>query len=265
VEYLEFAIDVARKAGEVLKHYANREKFVELKGRANLVTVADRESEALIISAIRQQYPHHAILAEESGALSGSGPAEARWVIDPLDGTTNFAHQYPFYCVSIALEQDGVVTCGVVYDPVRDELFSGAHGLGAFMNGKRIAVSDVAKLSDALLLTGFPYNLREQLDRLVGQFRAFLNESQAVRRGGSAALDLCYIALGRCDGFWELNLHPWDTAAAKVILEEAGGLVTDFKGNRFSIYMRQIVASNSRIHDEIVKVLVAVPDELGGV
>jgi myo-inositol-1(or 4)-monophosphatase len=256
VEYLEFAIDLARQAGEVLKHYADREKFVELKGRANLVTAADKESEALIIDAIRKRYPHHAILAEESGALSGSGPAAAKWVIDPLDGTTNFAHQYPFYCVSIALEQEGVVTCGVVYDPVRDELFSGAAGLGSFMNGKPLAVSDASKLSDALLITGFPYNMRDNMDQLVGDFRAFLNESQAVRRGGSAALDLCYVALGRCDGFWELNLHPWDTAAGKVILEEAGGRITDFRGGPFSIYLKQIVASNSRIHDEMLRVLV---------
>ena len=255
MEYLKFAEDIARKAGEILRHYSTREKFVESKGRANLVTAADKESEALIIEAIRKRYPDHAILAEESGALSGSGPAQAKWIIDPLDGTTNFAHQYPFYCVSIGLEQAGVMTCGVVYDPVRDELFSAAAGQGSFLNGKRLAVSDVSKLSDALLITGFPYNLRDHIDRLVGDFKTFLQESQAVRRGGSAALDLCYVAGGRCDGFWEMNLHPWDTAAGKVILEEAGGRVTDYQGNPFSIYQKQIVASNSRIHDEVIRFL----------
>ena len=257
MEYLEFAIDVARKAGEVLKHYSTREKFIESKGRANLVTAADKDSEALIIEAIRKQYPDHAILAEESGAWCDDGSAKPKWIIDPLDGTTNFAHQYPFYCVSIGLEEDGAITCGVVYDPVRDELFSGAVGQGAFMNGERLSVSDASKLSDALLITGFPYNLREHLDRLVGQFSAFLNESQGVRRGGSAALDLCYVAIGRCDGFWEMNLHPWDTAAGKVILEESGGRTTDYKGDPFSIYLKQIVASNSYIHDEMVRVLSA--------
>ena len=265
MQYLEFAIDLARKAGEVLKHYSDREKFVQLKGRANLVTAADKESEALIIDAIRQRYPDHAVLAEESGALSGSGPAAAKWVIDPLDGTTNFAHQYPFYCVSIALEQEGVVTCGVVYDPVRDELFSGSAGLGSFMNGKRLAVSDASKLADALLITGFPYNLRDNMDRLIGDFRAFLDESQGVRRGGSAALDLCYVALGRCDGFWESNLHPWDTAAGKVILEEAGGRITDFKGGPFSIYLKQILASNARLHDQMVRVLVHPDNDHGSI
>jgi myo-inositol-1(or 4)-monophosphatase len=255
VQYLEFAIDVARKAGEILRHYSTREKFVESKGRANLVTAADKESEALIIEAIRKRYPEHAILAEESGALSGSGRAQAKWIIDPLDGTTNFAHQYPFYCVSIGLEQDGAVTCGVVYDPLRDEMFSGAVGLGSFLNGKRLAVSDVSQLSDALLITGFPYNLRDNIDRLVGHFKTFLNDSQAVRRGGSAALDLCYLAVGRCDGFWEMNLHPWDTAAGKVILEQAGGRVTDYQGNPFSIYLKQIVASNTHIHGEMIRIL----------
>ena len=255
MEYLDFATQIARAAGDVLKHYADREKHIELKGRANLVTAADKESESLVIDAIRQRYPGHAILAEESGALGAAGSPEFKWVIDPLDGTTNFAHRYPFYCVSIALEQNGEVTCGAVYDPVRDEMFHAARGTGAFMNNRRIVVSDVPKLTDSLLLTGFPYNLREQIDTVVAQFRVFLIESQAVRRGGSAALDLCYLANGRCDGFWELNLHPWDTAAGKIVLEEAGGRLTDYAGSPFSIYMKQIVASNSRIHAELLSAL----------
>jgi myo-inositol-1(or 4)-monophosphatase len=259
VEYLDFAAGLARRAGDILKHYANREKFIELKGRANLVTAADKESEALIVDAIHARYPHHAILAEESGVHGTTGPSEGKWIIDPLDGTTNFAHQYPFFCVSIAFEQNGQVVCGAVYDPVRDEMFTGAAGVGSFLNGEKLAVSEVSKLSDALLLTGFPYNLREILDTVTGQFRAFLSESQAVRRGGSAALDLCYLARGRCDGFWELNLHPWDTAAGKIILEEAGGRLTGFKGNPFSIYMKEILASNGKIHLEMIRVLSGIP------
>lgn len=257
MEYLQSAIELARAAGDVLKHYAHREKHVEFKGRANLVTIADKESEALIIRGIRERYPDHAILAEESGALTAQGNIQApfRWIIDPLDGTTNFAHQYPFYSVSIGLEQAEQVICGVVYDPMRDEMFSAARGEGAFLNGDRLQVSDIEDLGHALLLTGFPYNFRERIDVVLGQFRNFLTEAQAVRRGGSAALDLAYIACGRCDGFWELELHPWDTAAGGLIAEEAGARITDFKGNAFSIYMKEILASNGKIHDAMKAVL----------
>jgi len=252
MEYLDFAIELARAGGDVLKQYMAGEKQVELKGRANLVTVADKESEALIIRRIRERYPDHAILAEESGA---SGAGRSKWIIDPLDGTTNFAHQYPFFCVSIGFEQAGEVVSGAVYDPWRDEMFSGARGLGSFLNGERLQVSGVAKLGDGLLTTGFPYRVREKIALAMSQFEAFIIESQAVRRGGSAALDMCYTALGRCDGFWELDLSPWDTAAGLVILEEAGGRVTDFKGNPYSVYMKEILASNGKIHEELVEVL----------
>jgi len=252
VEYLDFAIELARAGGEVLKHYMTREKQVELKSRANLVTIADKESEALVIQRIKERYPNHAILAEESGP-SGSG--EGKWIIDPLDGTTNFAHQYPFFCVSVAFEQRGEMLCGAVYDPVRDEMFSGARGLGSFVNGQRLRVSDTEKLGSALVMTGFPYTVREKIRAAMSQFEAFILESQAVRRGGSAALDLCYVAIGRCDGFWELDLHPWDTAAGQVILEEAGGRLTDFSGNPFSPYMKQIIATNGKIHGEMISVL----------
>jgi myo-inositol-1(or 4)-monophosphatase len=255
VEYLDFAIELARNAGGVLKHYMDRDKHVELKGRANLVTVADKESEALIIKGIRERFPKHAILAEESGLSGETAASDEKWIIDPLDGTTNFAHQYPFFCVSIGFEQAGKIVCGAVYDPWRDEMFSGARGQGAFVNGRRMQVSQPDKLGDALIMTGFPYGVRQKMDDAMSQFRAFMFESQAVRRGGSAALDLCYNALGRVDGFWEMDLHPWDTAAGAVILEEAGGRVTDFSGGPFSIYGKQIVASNGRIHDEMVGVL----------
>jgi myo-inositol-1(or 4)-monophosphatase len=255
VEYLEFAVDLARSAGDVLKHYMDRDKQVELKGRANLVTVADKESEALIINGIRERYPSHAILAEESGTSGPSAASKGKWIIDPLDGTTNFAHQYPFFCVSIAFEQEGQISCGAVYDPWRDEMFSAARGWGAFVNGERITVSDVQRLGSALIMTGFPYGFRDKIQTVLAQFEAFLIESQAVRRGGSAALDMCYVALGRVDGFWEMDLYPWDTAAGLVILEEAGGKVTDFSGNRFSIYGKEMVASNRSIHEEMLRVL----------
>jgi myo-inositol-1(or 4)-monophosphatase len=253
VEYLQFAAELARAAGDVLKHYMSRDKQVELKGRANLVTIADKESEALIIQKIRERYPDHSILAEESGA-SGTGK-QGRWIIDPLDGTTNFAHQYPFYCVSIGFEQRGTVLCGAVYDPHRDEMFTGSRGNGAYLNGQRLQVSDVEELSGGLLTTGFSYSFRKNVDLVMGHFRDFMLESQTVRRGGAAALDLCYVAMGRCDGFWEMDLHPWDTAAGLVILEEAGGRLSDFKGDAFSVYGREVVASNGGIHDEMVRVL----------
>jgi myo-inositol-1(or 4)-monophosphatase len=255
MEYLDFAIEVAREAGDVLKHYMKREKHIELKGRANLVTIADKESEALIIRRILERYPAHAVLAEESGVSGAQQGQAGRWIIDPLDGTTNFAHQYPFFSVSVGFEYAGQVLCGAVYDPCRDEMFSAARGAGCFMNGERLLVSDVDQLGSALILTGFPYGVRQKMKTAMTQFEAFLFETQAVRRGGSAALDLCYIALGRCDGFWEMDLHPWDTAAGQVIVEEAGGRVSDFEGKPFSIYGKQIIASNGKIHREMVDVL----------
>jgi myo-inositol-1(or 4)-monophosphatase len=253
VDYLETAIDLARAAGDVLNHYASRDKAVEFKGHANLVTIADRKSEELIVGGILARYPDHSILAEESGATQPGAPVQ--WIVDPLDGTTNFAHGYPFYCVSIGVEIHGELACGAVYDPVREELFTAARGQGAYCNGEPLQVSGVDALSRALLITGFPYNFREHVDTVVGQFRRFLVAGQAVRRGGSAALDLCYLAAGRLDGFWELYLQPWDTAAGKLILEEAGGRVTDFTGAPHSIYETQILASNGRLHAEMLGVL----------
>jgi len=254
VDYLETAIDLCRAAGDILNYYADRDKLVEFKGHANLVTIADKKSEELIIGGILSRYPSHSILAEESGATQSGAPV--KWIIDPLDGTTNFAHGYPFYCVSIAVEEKGEIVCGAVYDPVREEMFSAARGAGAYRNGERLKVSNVDRLSQALLITGFPYNFRERLDTVIRQFGKFLVASQAVRRGGSAALDLCYVASGRLDGFWELYLQPWDTAAGHVILEEAGGRVTDFKGGPFSIYNKETLASNGLLHDEMRAVLV---------
>lgn len=260
MEYLEFAVGIARAAGDVLSRYAGREKHIELKGRANLVTVADRESEALIVGAIQRRYPAHSVLAEESGLVAARAEKATpcgRWIIDPLDGTTNYAHQFPVYSVSIAFELDGVVQCGVVFDPVRNELFQAARGAGAWLNGQPIRVSDVEALPDGLLLTGFPYGFRERIDEALGLFGEFLHRSQAVRRAGSAALDLCYVAAGRADGFWELDLNPWDTAAGVVILAEAGGRVSDFDGLEYSIEGKAILASNGRIHEEMLGAITA--------
>ena len=246
-------MDLSRAAGDILKYYAGREKLVEYKGQANLVTIADKKSEELIISGILSRYPQHSILAEESGVTQPGAPI--KWIIDPVDGTTNYAHGYPFYCVSIAVEENGEVICGCVYDPIRDEIFSAARGAGAFCNGERLQVSEADRLSKSLLITGFPYNFRERIQTVIEQFQKFLVASQAVRRGGSAALDLCYVAAGRLDGFWELYLQPWDTAAGRIILEEAGGRVTDFNGQRFNIYEKEILASNGHIHQEMLAIL----------
>ena len=256
MDYLDFAVETARAAGGVLSHYANLDKQVEFKGRANLVTVADRESEALIVGAIKKRFADHSILAEESGVVAGrdgfvSGSG-GRWIIDPLDGTTNYAHQFPMFSVSIAFELDGVLECGVVFDPVRDEMFSGARGRGAWLNGEPVSASSVSQLTHGLLLTGFPYGFRARIEEALGLFESFLVRSQAIRRAGSAALDLCYVATGRADGFWELDLNPWDTAAGIVILAEAGGRVSDFAGEAFSIDGKAIVASNGKIHDEML-------------
>ena len=253
MEHLEFATELARAAGDVLRHYASRDKRVELKGRGNLVTIADMESEALMVRSIRSRYPDHGVLAEESGAVEAPGAAPAaRWIIDPLDGTTNYAHQYPMYSVSIAMERDGRVQCGAVFDPVRDEMFAAARGAGATLNAEPIRVSDVPRLEGALLLTGFPYGIEHRVAWALGMFRTFLLKAQAVRRGGSAALDLCHLAMGRTDGFWELDLHPWDTAAGTLIVEEAGGRVSRFDGDRFRLEDREILASNALIHREMV-------------
>lgn len=255
MEYAQTAIELARAAGDVLKHYARRDKQVELKGRSNLVTIADKESEELLIGELRRRFPDHRILSEEAGLLTRGDSTVPQWIIDPLDGTTNFAHQFPFYCVSIAVEVRDTVVCGAVYDPVRDEMFHGVEGGGAYRNGERLSVSAVPSLGEALLLTGFPYSFRERFDYITGLFDGFLMESQAVRRGGSAALDLCYLACGRCDGFWEVGLNPWDTAAGALIAREAGATLTDFGGQPFSVYVPEILASNGRFHPEMLEVV----------
>jgi len=213
----------------------------------------DQRSEALIIDILSREFPDYGILAEESAEQKGS--ASGRWIIDPLDGTTNYAHGYPFFCISLALEDKGKIVWGVVYDPLRDELFAGESGNGAFLNGTPLTVSATDNLGSGFLSTGFPYDVRESADDNVLHFSRFAKRARAIRRDGSAALDLCYVALGRFDGFWEPKLHPWDTAAGSLIVIEAGGRVTDYSGNPFFLDSREILATNGLIHQEMIDVL----------
>jgi len=255
---LNFAIQTARDAGSILADRIGRALQVSNKGDIDLVTEADLASEKLIIDRIKSHYPRHAILAEESGAIEGfkavSGETEWRWIVDPLDGTTNYAHGYPCFCVSIGLERSGLLEIGVVYDPNRDEVFAAERGQGATLNDRRIRVSAVEDLNAAMLCTGFPYNVRER-PNFARDFANFTMEAQAVRRDGSAALDLAYLACGRFDGFWEDGLNAWDTAAGMLLIKEAGGKVTDFTGAPLSIYTPKVLASNGLIHDRMMQVL----------
>lgn len=253
---LNIAIEAAREAGKYLKHHMGRVREVKQKGAhsINLVTEIDRISEQKIIAKIKQHFPSHDILAEESGTTHGKTSA-FKWIIDPLDGTTNYTHSYPVYAVSIALAQDEELILGVIYDPNFDELFTTERGSGAYLNGKRIHVTKTDALINSLLATGFPYNIRENPHHAVGHFNNFLMQAQGIRRLGSAALDLAYVAAGRLDGFWEVQLNPWDLAAGALLIQEAGGKVTDLEGNPYRISEERVLASNGRIHDEMVRVL----------
>lgn len=252
---LNFAIETARDAGQLLLEKFGRITAVTKKGDINLVTEADLASEELIIERIRSHFPKHRILAEESGS-SGDANADAEWtwIIDPLDGTTNYAHGYPCFAVTLALEHNGEVVTGVTFDPTRDEMFAAEKGSGATLNGKPIRVSATEKLGDSLIVTGFPYDFKRK-DDFARHLTTFLLNSRGVRRDGSAAIDMAYVACGRFDGFWEEGLNPWDMAAGKLLIEEAGGWVTNYDGSAFSIYQPPILASNGRIHKEMIAVL----------
>lgn len=250
---IKFARETAFKAGAILRKGINNRRKVDFKGRVDLVTEYDLKSEKFITSEIAHVFPHHSILAEEGGETQ-RGRSHI-WIIDPLDGTTNFAHDYPAFCVSIGLEVEGKMVLGAVYDPVHDELFHAVKGKGAFCNKRRIHVSSQDKLNRSLLATGFPYDIAESSVDNLDNFARMYKVAQGIRRGGSAALDLCYLACGRFDGFWELKLHPWDSAAGLVIVQEAGGKVTDFHGKKYSIYLQEILASNAKIHRQMQKIL----------
>jgi len=240
---------IAREAGALLMEFFDKNIKIEYKGDADLVTAADRNSEALIRERIRQAWPGHDVLGEEQG-LSDTG-SEFRWYVDPLDGTTNFAHGFPVFCVSMALQHKGVTVAGVCYDPTRDEMFAAERGKGATLNDRPIHVSKTAKLAESLVGTGFPSHKRHKNPNIHFYHQITLR-SHGVRRAGSAALDLCYVACGRTDGFWEFNLNPWDTAAGVLIVEEAGGRVTDFSGGPFQLNSRETLASNGLIHDALM-------------
>ncbi len=252
---LNFAIQTARDAGNLLLEKFGRISGVMKKGDINLVTEADLASEALIIERIKSYQPRHAILAEESGeAVVIGGDTKWKWVIDPLDGTTNYAHGYPCFCVTLALEHDGDIVIGVTFDPTRNELFSAEKGNGASLNSRPIRVSAETKLSESLIVTGFPYNFKE-VPHFERSLKEFLLRSRGVRRDGSAAIDMAYVACGRFDGFWEEGLNPWDVAAGKLLIQEAGGMVTYYDGSPFSIYAPPICASNGGIHGQMLEVL----------
>jgi myo-inositol-1(or 4)-monophosphatase len=246
---------IAREAGALLMDHFHQHLKVEYKGDADLVTAADRAAELLIRDRIREQWPTHDVLGEEQG-LSDQG-SEYRWYVDPLDGTTNFAHGYPVFCVSIALErqareQKGERIAAVIYDPTRDELFSAEPGGGARLNGETIHVSKTAALKESLLATGFPSQKRHKNPNIYFYHQITLR-THGVRRAGSAALDLCNVACGNFDGFWEFNLNPWDTAAGVLIVEEAGGKVTRFDGSPFELNSRETVATNGRMHEALLR------------
>lgn len=251
---LNFAIETARDAGQILLEKFGR-VTVTKKADIDLVTEADLASEAMIIERIKSYYPKHSILAEEAGeAVVIGGDNTWKWIIDPLDGTTNYAHGYPCFAVTIALEHDGEIVIGVTYDPTRNELFAAEKGQGATLNGKPIRVSATEELGNSLICTGFPYDFKRK-DDFARHLNQFLLNSRGVRRDGSAAIDLAYVACGRFDGFWEEGLNPWDLAAGKLLIEETGGWVTNYDGSAFSIYKPPICASNGKIHNEMLAIL----------
>ncbi len=252
-QFVEWAADVAREAGALLVVYYERHVKVEYKagkGDADVVTVADREVEQRILERIRARFPEHAIVAEESGERESDSPY--RWYVDPLDGTTNFAHGFPVFAVSMGLEKSREMMAGVIYDPLRDEMFAAERGGGAYLNNRPIRVSQVASLSESLLATGFPSRKRHHNPNIHFYNQVTLR-SHGVRRPGSAALDLAYVACGRLDGFWEFNLSPWDTAAGWLLVEEAGGRLTDMQGHRYSLAGDSIAASNGLIHSQLLQ------------
>ena len=254
--YLATAVEAALAAGRIHRQFFRQPLDVRKKGPIDLVTAADLAAEQGFRTLISTRFPEHSVLGEEQAA--GRAPVSSticRWIIDPLDGTTNFAHGLALFCVSIALEVSGRIEIAVVYDPVANELFTAERGGGAFLNGRPLRVSEREDLMDGLLCTGFPYTVRDGRRRQVDVFSSFLGRARAVRRLGSAALDLCYVAAGRFDGFWEEQLHPWDIAAGALIVQEAGGWVTAFDDTPLDLFRGQIVASNGRLHGQMLSVI----------
>lgn len=252
-EFLTTAKRAAVDAGKyILDRMGKIEEVTYKDGPNNFVTDVDKASEKIIIDTIRQVFPGHSILAEESGEQQSDD--EIKWVIDPIDGTVNYAHSFPFFCVSIGVMRNGAVEVGVVYEPVRGELFSAVKGSGALLNGEEIKVSEVSSVRDALVGTGFAYSVEGRLSNMQ-LFGKMSGKAQGLRRAGAAALDLCYVACGRMDGFWEMNLSPWDTAAGHLMVSEAGGKVSTLDGREYDIYSRDILATNGSVHSELADIL----------
>lgn len=246
------AAEAALEAGALIKELYGKPHDIRHKGAIDLVTEADLASEKAIIARLSPRFPEFAILAEESSASFGSEPAGPAWVIDPLDGTTNFAHGFPYFGVSIALTLDGIPRLGVIYCPIQDELFCASRGKGAWLNGAPMRVSSVADLQHSLVATGFPYDVHGTINEVMTSLQRMLPRVQDLRRAGAAALDLAYVACGRLDGFWEMHLKPWDTAAGALLVEEAGGTMSNFQGHDFTPFSDQTVASNTLIHREFL-------------
>jgi len=253
--FLKVAIRAAVKAGDYAAGKMGRTKSVRYKGDINVVTDVDKRCEDIIVSTIRKNFPRHNFLAEENDYPERN--KDFLWIIDPLDGTTNFLHSFPFFCVSIALLRRGEILAGCVYDPIRKELFCAEKNKGSFLNKKKIHVSKIREVKKALVATGFAYNVKNAKNKNIANFVRFLKASQAVRRAGSAALDLCYVACGRFDGFWEFCLNPWDTAAGVLIVDEAGGRTSKVDGSDYSVFHKELLSSNSRLHAQMVNILSA--------
>jgi myo-inositol-1(or 4)-monophosphatase len=252
-DFLKIAEKSARDAGALLMKLRGADLNVEKKGKVNLVTDADRQSEELIKNAILGKFPDHRFIAEEG--TQAKADSEYSWLVDPLDGTTNYAHGFPVWCVSIALLKSDEIITACIYNPNLDECFAAETGKGAFLNGKPIRVSETEKLDDSLLATGFPYDIRETDDDNLKEFTAFYKKARAVRRAGAAALDLAYVACGRFDGFWEFKLSPWDIAAGILMIQEAGGKATSYSGDEHDIYKGELLASNGLIHHRMSDIL----------
>jgi myo-inositol-1(or 4)-monophosphatase len=253
-KYKKVLLRAADEAGKILvKNFNTKFEIGRKKEYSDLVTEIDRKSESKIISTIHTSFPGHNILSEERGEVNLQ--SEYSWIIDPLDGTINYTRSLPIFCVSIALEIRKEIVLGLIYNPMNKEKFFAEKGKGAFFNGKKIYVSKTKYLKDSLLVTGFPYMAKENIDHCIDHFANFMKTGVPIRRLGSAAIDLCYVACGKFDGFWEVSLNPWDVAAGCLIITEAGGMLSDFKGKRYSIYGKQILVSNGIIHEEMIEVL----------
>ncbi len=255
--FLATAVDAVVRAGAIQLAKFGTDFRVDKKGTIDLVTEVDVEVERMVRALIAERFPDHAVFAEELSRTDPAGTASHVWVFDPIDGTTNYSHGLPIFCASLALEVEGEPVVGAVYDPSRGELFTAERGVGAFLNGRPLQVSSTTDLVNAMLVTGFPYDVHQRVDEIVGLFARFVGQARAVRRLGSAAIDLCYVAAGRMDGFWEQQLKPWDTAAAVLILREAGGCVTGMDGSPYTSRVPHLLATNRALHAPMLETIAA--------